>query len=177
MKTLQKFLGVGVAVALLGLSVVMADVQTDPARVPLKFSLDIGDGSVDLPEISFDVIGGVGGEGAQTTCAMTPGTGSSLLLNPPLITMQRPEQWSNTPRASLAPLGTLPPAQTNYPPRRRSAPSTPAVFTPPPIFIVDPDEDDEGSAQVPEPATLLIVGLGIGAVAVVRQRRKRNTRH
>ena len=159
MKTLQKFLGVGVAVALLGLNVVMADVmKPDSVKKPMQFSLDIGDSSFDLPDISFDAMSGVDGEEAQQTCAMTPGGVASMILELPPITMPRPEQWNNASRVALAPLGTLPSPPNDSPSRRRQPPRRSTTTpTPPPILV-------------PEPATLVIVGLGIGAVAIARRR-------
>jgi len=161
MKTLQKILGVGVAVALLGVSVVMADgMRPNSAKEPLRFQLDIGDSSVNLPDISFDALGSTDTDEAQGTCAMTPGgRASNLMLALPPITVSSPEQLTNAPRAALAPLGSFSPPRTDFRPQRSRRPWTPQRQIPPPPIIL-----------VPEPATLLIVGLGIGAVAIVRQR-------
>ena len=160
MKTLQRFFGIGVAVALLGLNVVMADVKTEStsAAASLKFSLDIGDGSVNLPDISFDESGS---EQAQATCATTPGgTARNLVLAQPPITVPNSERLTNAPRTALASLAPLAPPQDddrNSRRRRYPPPDDPPPPPPPP-------------PPTPEPATLLLVGLGIGAVAVVRQR-------
>ena len=164
MKTLQRFLGVGVAVALLGLNVVIADVRTESTRVPLTFPLDVGDGSVDMPDISYDVLGSAGGEAAQATCAMTPGgTSPNLLLEPPIVPLPNFDRLTNVPRESLAPLAPLARPRTNYTPNRRPYRDPPPQDPPPP--------------PVPEPTTLLIVGLGIGALAVARRQGKQMFRH
>jgi hypothetical protein len=158
MKMLQRIFGVGVAVTLLGVNLVLADISTDASRKPLSFPLDIGDGSLNLPEVSFDA---AGDEEAQTTCAMTPGgPGGDFVLPLPPITVPRGERFRNPQWSSAGPLGSLPPPPKDNPSRRRRPPTPPPPPPPPPV---------------PEPATLLIVGLGIGAIAVVRQRGEKVT--
>ena len=160
MKTLQIFLGVGVVIVLLGFNFAAADIENGSARSALTFSLDTGDGTTDMPAISFDLMGGAGGEEAQLTCAMTPGGNMpNLLLAEPALPRVTPLQSRSTsPQVALAPLNSLdsPPGYT--PPRRGTLPPGPTPPPPPPPLAV------------PEPATLVLVGLGIGAVAVARRR-------
>ena len=158
MKTLKIFLGVGVVVFLLGLNTVVADIES--AGKSLTFSLDIGDGSTDMPKISFDMMGGAGGQEAQTVCAMTPGGKmSNLLLEEPFVPPPAPvSAGSNSPRSALAQLnslGSTPPPSTNRGGRRTPPPPLPPP-PPPPI--------------VPEPTTLLLVGFGVGTVLAARRR-------
>jgi hypothetical protein len=177
MKTLQVFFGAGAMVALLGfLSIATADVRNDSIK-SLTFSVDVGDGSVGMPEVSFDDMGS-GAEETQTTCAMTPGGNMpGLLLEQPIVPTPDPERLVSAPDEALAPLSSLqtpPPYQLRTPygprtPEGQSPGGDPSGPDPPP----QPDPDP--SPVVPEPATLLLVGLGIGVAAYgagARRRRK-----
>ena len=171
MKTLHIIFGTGVAMFLLGLNGVLADMKHESSSVPLTFSLDYGDSSVILPDLTFDTVYGTGGEEAQTTCAMTPGglSSSGLLMQTPIVPLvhNRPEDYRRgSPQASLPPGYSLPPQP--YSPNNRSRNRSPIGPVSPSIWV-DPEDP---TVAVPEPATLVIVGLGIGAVTIVRRRWK-----
>ena len=162
MKTLKIFLGVCVAVTLMGLNIAVADIES--SSKPMTFAVDIGDGTV-MPDISFDMMGGAGEDTAQTTCMMTPGGGDSinvLLDLPPIIPVHEPGYAPL--QATLAPINSIDTSPSPIP-RPFSGP-----FPPDPID--DPeDPDDPPLPVVPAPATVLIVGLGIAGVALMRRRR------
>ena len=173
MKTLHIIFGAGAATVLLGLNVALADMKHELTRVPLTFSLDFGDSSVILPDLTFDTLDGAGGEEAQTTCAMTPGgtTSAGLLIQTPIVPLvnNRPEDYGRgSPQTSLPPVYS---SSQPYSPNSRNSRNrnnTP-LMSMNPSMGVDPENS---TATVPEPATLVIVGLGIGAVAVARRRWK-----
>jgi len=169
MKTLRIIIGVGVAMSLLGLNVVQADMKNASSKVPLSFSLDFGDSSVVMPELTFDAVDGASGEEAQQTCAMTPGgVASSLLLQLPSVSQMNnnTEGYSRaSSQVSLSPLYSLPPP--SHSPNGRGRTGRP--FNPPTLKV----SEDDPPADVPEPATLVIVGLGIGAAAVARRWKNR----
>ena len=156
------FLGaVSAVVALLGLSVALADIKNESANVPLVFPLE-GDGLPGMPDMSFDTMGGAGGDESQTTCATTPGgTSPNLLLEEPLVPTSNAVDMPSESVASASfqqPSSQTPPTQP--PPTR--------PYYPPPTPPQDPP-----SLPVPEPATLLVVGLGIGAALTARRLRGR----
>jgi hypothetical protein len=160
MKTLQILLGVGVFVALLGFNFATADTVNKSAKSPLSFSLDLGDGSGGMPDISFDTVGGTGGTESQTTCAMTPGgTSTDLFTEEP-----------------INPLGGTPDRLTGYSPQRMFSPI--ASLNPPPpyypgMYYPLPPPPPPPPPPVPEPATLMLVGIGVGlATMFARHRRK-----
>jgi len=157
MKTLQIIVGVSIAMILLGLNVALADMKNDSSRVPLTFSLDFGDSSVIMPDLSFDTVVG-NSEQAQATCAMTPGGGASgLLLQIPMIPLvhNQPVGYSHASALSSPPPLYSPPTKRHDRSPRRPTTTTTTTTT-----------------VVPEPATLVIVGLGIGIAAVARRRWK-----
>ena len=144
-------------IVLLGLvHVAKADVRNDSIK-PLEFSVDAGDGSVDMASINFDT--GGAGEETQTTCAMTPGGSMpNLMPEQPVTTPQEPEHLTSSPAETLAPISSL---------------QTPPPYNPPRYPIdpnPDPDPDPPVPPLVPEPATLLLVGIGIAGIAVARRR-------
>ena len=162
MRTLRVFLGAGTMIVLLGLAhVAMADVRNDSIK-PLEFTVDAGDGSVDMAStINFDA--GGAGEQAQKTCAMTPGgTMSNLIPDLPVTTPQESEHLTSSPTVTLAPISSLQTPPPYNPPRY--PPDTP------PDTPEDPDPPPPPPPVVPEPATLLLVGIGVAGVAVARKR-------
>ena len=176
MKTLQMFLGMGMIFALLGLSTAVADIRNESARTPLTFSLDVGDSSVSMPDISFDTMGGVGGEEARSTCAMTSGGAMPNLSFdiPALPTPPAAERETIAPQVALAPLNSLREPPTYPSSGRGYPPPIGREYTPPAPKNPEGEEEEPPPPQpaVPEPATLLFVGLGIGtALAATRRRR------
>ena len=169
MKTLKILLGSGAMIALLGfllgfLNVAQADIRNDSIQ-PLKFDVDAGDGSVSMPQITFD--SGGAAEESQQTCAMTPGGSMpGLLLEQQFATPPDPEHLTHPPDVTLAPISSLQTPPPYNP--RRGYPDDP---TPPgtPEIPVDPDEPPPPPVT-PEPTTLLLVGLGIAGAAVARRR-------
>jgi hypothetical protein len=164
MKTLKILLGSGAMIALLGfLNVAPADIRNDSIQ-PLRFDVDAGDGSVSMPQITFDSGGGATEE-AQQTCAMTPGGNiPGLLSEQQFVTPPNPEHMTHPPEVTLAPISALqtPPP---YDPRRGYPPTDPTT----PEVPVDPEEPPPPPV-VPEPTTLLLVGLGIAGAAAARRR-------
>jgi len=170
MKTLKIFFGAGAMIALLGLlNVAPADIRSD--LQPLKFSVDAGDGSIDIPQISFD--SDDGNEETQQTCAMTPGGNMpGLLLEQPFVTPPDPERLTSSPEATLAPISALQTPPPYNPPRGGYPPDNPLTPDSPDVPVGPPDNPDppDPPSVVPEPATLLLVGLGIAGAAVARRR-------
>lgn len=178
MKMLQVFFGVGAVIALL-VGVAVAEIKNESMK-PLMFSVDVGDGSVTLPDFTFCNVGSTGDEGAQATCMMTPGGNmpNSLLELPvtPVPVAASAEDYTSA-QVAIAPVAQLNSIQPPvYGPRRPwlsnpddpSSPAGPADLTDP--VIVDPA--DPSPVVVPEPATLVIVGLGIGGAMIARRRRQ-----
>lgn len=164
MKTLRVLFGVVALVALLGLNVVLADIKNDSAAVP-QFPLDAGDGS-NLSPISFD---NESDNGAQTTCATTPGGGAPnpmMELNTPVDPLRDTEQL--TQYDDLSPVSGQDP-QNGAIPSRDLPPRQPGWQIPP--NAVTTGDDATTTSSTPEPATMLIIGLGIGGVAVAARRR------
>jgi hypothetical protein len=166
MKTLQRFFGMSAAVALLGASVAMAEIRNDSIR-GVPFSVSTADGTITLPDFTFDKIDGSGGEEAQATCAMTPGgTMSGLMTELPILQPVTPTYRDTIPDTVFAPSGL--PSQRPYNERplsdRRNPPNppTPPDDPPPQIIVV-----------TPEPATLVVVGLGLAGAAITRCRRRK----
>ena len=168
MKTLQIILGTGVAFALMGLNVAVADIRNISLSTPITFPLDLGDGTV-MPDISFDLMGGAGPDTAQDTCMMTPGgPATNVLLDlPPIVPASNPNYLS-TPQATLEPVSSLNSPPPYYPPGRGPGQGYP----PGPTTPIDPTEPNPTSPVVPAPATLLIVGLGLAGVAVLCRRKR-----
>lgn len=169
MKTLQMLLGIVAIVALLGLNVAVAEIQNSSAKSP-NFSMDAGDGST-MPDISFDTMGGTGGDEAQSTCAMTPGgTSPSLLLEEPVLPPETPVSTDpNRDTASSSTLAPLNSLQSAPPYRGTGYPTYPPGVTDP---TPDPDNPNTPPAMVvPEPTTMAVVALGLGGVALVSRRR------
>ena len=195
MKALRVFFGIGAATALLGAGVAMAEIKNESIK-SLRFSVDIGDNSVSLPEFVFCDLDSMGGEGAGDVCMMTPGGPSqNVLLELPVVPLPSPasaEESYTSARAAIAPVSLLqastPPAEqplrgypsgTTDPSGPTDPPGTvdPIDPTDPPGPPVDPfvppvDPTDPSPTVVPEPATLVIVGLGIGGAVVARRRRQ-----
>jgi len=163
MKTLQLFLSVGALIALLGLNVVLADVQSNSAKGP-EFPLEAGDGS-SMSSINFDT---TSNNTAQTTCATTPG-GPSLnpLMEMPIVPVQDTEQL--TQYDDLSPLGSKDSKRDGLPGR-----NTPIGRQPGWRIPTGSSGDDPPPPSTPEPATMLLIGLGIGGAAVVARRRLNN---
>jgi len=168
MRMLQIILGAGAVVALMGLNVTLADIKNESARSSIgTFSLDIGDGTV-MPDVSFSMMGGAGGEEAQATCMMTPGgPAMNVLLELPPLVDPVSEVAYNSPHTTLAPLNSLnsPPATLPYNPYRPSLTGTSNNTN------NDGGGGEEDVSVVPAPATLVIVGLGIAGIAVMRRRK------
>jgi len=165
MRTLQIILGTGVAVALMGLNVAVADIKNLSSSTPITFPLDLGDGAVVL-DISFGLTGGTGPDGAEPTCMMTPGGPATdvLLELPPIVPVSNPNYLS-TPQATLEPINSLNSPPPYYPERGPGGPSGPAA-------PIDPMEPGSPTPIVPAPATLLIVGLGLAGIAMLRRRKR-----
>jgi len=154
MKAIQIILGAGVVVALIGLNVAFADVISE--RTPIEFGRDVG-GSVEMPPVSFDFMGGVGEEEVQGGCMMTPGGQESvgtLALLPPVIVPTANHSYDTV----LAPLNSF------------DSPARPPVRIPGDSSRRPPDPQEGNSSQVPAPATLVIVGIGLAGIAVMRRR-------
>lgn len=170
MKTLQMLLGVGAMITLLGLNVAMADIRNESAK-PLMFSVDAGDGSVNMPELSFDSIGSGNGEEAQTTCAMTPGDNMpNILPEEPVIPTPDPEHLTRYDTPETTPLASsINPFESSSPYNNRQQR--------PPYLPTDPSGESQTTNPqspdvVPEPTTLVIVGLGLVGAAAARRRWK-----
>jgi len=130
---------------------------------PITFSLSLGDGS----ELEDLVMDDAPEDTSQTTCAMTPGGTSTLvLLEEPITLTKLEEDGTETPIAVLQPINSL-----NTPlDSPRSIPYNP---NPVPNEPEEP-EDLPVTTMTPEPATLAIIGLGLGALGgwTLRGRRK-----
>jgi len=156
MSVLQKFFGVGAAVALLGTSVAMAEIKT--GFKPLEFEVRTADGSVTLPDFSFDKNNGGGAEESQATCAMTPGGPSpGVMMELPIIPPVVPDRIEPVQDVTFS-AGTLP-SQRRFNEQSFRDYENP---TPPP--------EEKEIPVVPEPATLVVIGLGVTGVAVACRR-------
>ena len=155
MSVLQKFFGVGAAVALLGASVAMAEIRTE--FKPLEFKVSTADGSVTLPDFSFDKNSGGEAEESQATCAMTPGGPSpGVMMELPIVPPVVPDRIEPVQDVTFS-AGTLPSQRRFNEQRFRETTTT---TTREEIIIT----------ELPEPATLVIIGLGVTGVAVARRR-------
>ena len=174
MKTLQIFLGTGVIIALLVfLNVATADVSNESlkeAKKSLTFTVDVGDGSVGMPEVKFAP---EDGEQSQGTCAMTPGGNMpNMLLGEPVLPTPKQDMLQNTPDKALEPLSSLKTPPPYHEPYRRRDRQPPDRDPDPDPNDPDPNDPDPPPNTTPEPATLLLVGLGVG-VALCETRRRR----
>ena len=156
----KMFLGVGAVIALLGLNVAFADVQSNISS-PLMFSLDIGDG-IEMSPISFCLAGGAADDEAQLTCMMTPGGPSTIVWDlPPLNPVIDP--LIATPQMTFA---AFDPISSPAPP-----PGMPWLPLPPPGATIPEDRPPSDTPVIPAPATVLIVGLGLVALVMTKRRR------
>ena len=183
MRTLQVFFGVIVGTAVLGASVVVAEIRHESIQ-PVKLPVEIWDDSVSLPSIQFGTEN-VGGEEAQGTCQMSPHSAMPTLLMelpvPPINTPQRESGYTSA-QAAIAPVSSLRSPAYGSDGYRRGGYGVPTTSTTTPstppedgIIIIpdpDPDPDDPPPYVVPEPTTLAIIGLGIGGAVVVRRWRR-----
>jgi len=104
MKTLKMILAGTALVTLLGVGVVLADIQNGSALEGLTFPLDVGSSSA-MPDVSFDA---QDGEEAQATCAMTPGgVAMGMPYEEPVNPVPDPERYASSPRDTLAPINSL----------------------------------------------------------------------
>ena len=165
MKTLQVFFGVGAVVVLLGANVAMAEIRFRSTERPVEFtpSFETVDGTVTMPTLSFCNIDSLGGPEAQQTCAMTPGGASAgLLTELPILPPTSPTYTTPMPSTAFSP-GTIPgpsPYNETWTRYRNGGGGGGEV----------PREPPDIEVEIPEPATLLMVGLGITGVAVARRR-------
>jgi len=170
MKTLQMFFGVGVAVALLGVNVAMAEFRHVSLDRGVEFTptFETADGTVTMPTFSFCDASKLGHptEDAQSTCAITPGgIAAGLLMELPVLPPAVAPRHEVAQPLAYSP-GTLPEQRPYNEPR--------LPYSRPPAPMPTPQSPDElppiEGGEIPEPATLLIVGLGVAGVAMARRK-------
>jgi len=177
MKALQIFFGMGVAVALLGASVAVAEIRHESIMEPIRFSVSTEDGFITLPDITFCDINTFSGEEAQSTCLATPGgPAPDMLMELPAIPSAVPAARYTSAQAAIAPVSLL---RSPSPPRERPLRGGGGGGTggggggnPPIEIIPEPPPPEDPPYVIPEPATLVIISLGIGGAVAARRWRK-----
>ena len=174
MKALQIFFGMGVAVALLGASVAVAEIRHESIMEPIRFSVSTEDGFITLPDITFCNINTFSGEEAQATCLATPGgPAPDILMELPAVPAAVPVAGYTSAQAAIAPVSLL---QSPSPPGERRLRGGGGGGTggdgSPPIEIIPEPPVEPPPYVIPEPATLMIISLGIGGAVAARRWRK-----